>query len=657
MAACWRGLALAVLTCLGLAQAHSSALRLEIAAVGHADFQLQGVLLIVAADGASADLRIDRLSAGGRDWRSVRVTCPKLVFAYPGLHCEDGRLVADSLGEEIRVAFDFDLQSREGGIDLRSGAGERLALHLEQGTLSGRITGLNLARLGGWMPVLAAYAPGGRFDGKVSFDGQSALALNGTVSAGTFASSDDLQAGEGLLLDVEARLRTAGDKQLFSATLNWKRGEAYIHPVYLTAPVGLVVAGELRSDRVELTRATLEIDGAEALEGRATLSLPDGAPRRLTVAISSADLGVLGPRFIAPVVAPARATSLDFDGRLSAGLVFEQGELQSVDAVLDQVRYEDADIELAFGPLSGVLPWRAAETGQASLHVGGGRWQALELGAFELKAELKGDGVVIPHLEVPLLDGRLLLSDLDLRHSETGWSGSGSAVVEPISMPLLSAALGLPEMAGVLSASMPRLRVSPGELALDGALVVSVFDGYLRVTELTAIEPFGVSSRLFSNLTARNIDLTQLTEALSFGGMSGFIDVDIDGLELAHWRPVRFDARVASSPGRYPKRISQRAVENISALAGPGAGLALQRGFLRFFDDFGYREIGLSCRLDGGVCIMGGIPPDASDSFEIVRGGGIPALNVIGYNRRVDWDELVDRVLRVIESNTAPVIR
>ena len=632
-------------------------MRLGIAAVDHADFQLQGVLLTVAADGASADLRIDRLSAGGRDWRSVRVSCPKFAFAYPQLHCDDGRLVADGLGEEIRVAFDADLQSREGRADLRSGAGERLALQLEQGTLSGRIAGLNLARLVHWAPVLAAYAPGGRFDGDVSFDGQNSLVLNGAVSAGTFASSDGLQAGEGLQLDVEARLRAAGDTQRFSATLSWKGGEAYIHPVYLAAPARLVLAGELQPNRVELTRASLAIDGAEAVEGRATLSLPDGAPRQLTVAISSADLGVLGPRLIAPIIAPARAASLDFDGRLSARLVFEQGELQSVDAVLDEVRYEDADIELAFGPLSGVLPWRAAETGQASLRVGGGRWQALELGAFELEAGLKGDGVAIPHVEVPLLDGRVVLSDLALRHGEAGWSGSGSAVVEPISMPLLTAALGLPEMAGVLSASMPRLRVSPGELALDGALVVSVFDGYLRVTELTAIEPFGVSSRLFSNLTARNIDLAQLTEALSFGGMSGFIDVDIDGLELAHWRPVRFDARVASSPGRYPRRISQRAVENISALAGPGAGLALQRGFLRFFDDFGYREIGLSCRLDGGVCTMGGIPPDTSDSFEIVRGGGIPALNVIGYNRRVDWEELVDRVRRVIESNTAPVIR
>jgi len=50
--------------------------------------------------------------------------------------------------------------------------------------------------------------------------------------------------------------------------------------------------------------------------------------------------------------------------------------------------------------------------------------------------------------------------------------------------------------------------------------------------------------------------------------------------------------------------------------------------------------------------IAGRERPDGG--FPIVRGGGIPALDVIGYNRRVDWQELVDRIQRVIENNVAP---
>ena len=50
--------------------------------------------------------------------------------------------------------------------------------------------------------------------------------------------------------------------------------------------------------------------------------------------------------------------------------------------------------------------------------------------------------------------------------------------------------------------------------------------------------------------------------------------------------------------------------------------------------------------------IDGSERPDGS--FQIVRGGGIPALDVIGYNRRVDWDELVGRIQRVIDDNVTP---
>ena len=657
MSAGWRGLALAVLLWMTVAQAHAAALNFEVGSIEYPGLSLQGLTVTVPDEGASAELRVDRLIAGGHDWQAARLQCPVFLLAMPIIRCKGGRFRLGGLDEAIHVDFEFNVLTRDGDLRLRAGGGDTLAVSLRRGDISARMTRFRLQRLAPWVPTLAAFAPAGLFDGRVAVAADSSIAIAGVVTDGGFASADGLRAAEGLRLEIDARLKPARGGHDFSGRLRWTAGEAYLHPVYLTAPAGLIFAGSLRDDTLDLQRFALEIDGAEAIEARATISLPDGVVNGFALTIASADLGIVGPRFIAPILAPARAASLGFEGRFSAGIVFEHGALQSVDAVLDHVRFDDGDTSISLGLVSGVLPWRADEQTRASLAVEGGRWQALELGGFDLEAELQGHSVGIQQLAVPILDGRLVLSDLALRRGHGGWSGSGSAVVEPISMPLLSTAVGLPEMAGILSASLPGLRVSPGELVLDGALVVSVFDGYLRLTELMALEPFGVSSRLNAKLTARNLDLAQLTHTFSFGGMTGFIDIDLDGLELADWRPVRFDARVASSPGRYPRRISQRAVENIGALAGPGAGLALQRSFLRFFDDFGYREIGLSCRLEGGVCIMGGIGQSTSGSFDIVRGGGIPALNIIGYNRRVNWDELVDRVQRVIESNAAPVIR
>ena len=53
---------------------------------------------------------------------------------------------------------------------------------------------------------------------------------------------------------------------------------------------------------------------------------------------------------------------------------------------------------------------------------------------------------------------------------------------------------------------------------------------------------------------------------------------------------------------------------------------------------------------------MGGVEgvQRSDGGFVIVRGGGVPALDVIGYNRRVDWNELVDRLQRVIDENVSP---
>jgi hypothetical protein len=100
-------------------------------------------------------------------------------------------------------------------------------------------------------------------------------------------------------------------------------------------------------------------------------------------------------------------------------------------------------------------------------------------------------------------------------------------------------------------------------------------------------------------------------------------------------------------------------VQNIGALGGAGAMAAIQRSLLRVFDTFGYSELGLHCRLERGVCLMDGIDGEvrANGGFVIVRGGGVPALDVIGYNRRVDWDELVNRLQRVIAENVSPELR
>jgi hypothetical protein len=41
----------------------------------------------------------------------------------------------------------------------------------------------------------------------------------------------------------------------------------------------------------------------------------------------------------------------------------------------------------------------------------------------------------------------------------------------------------------------------------------------------------------------------------------------------------------------------------------------------------------------------------------MVKGGGMPSVNVVGYNRRVGWQELLARIKAVIDGNSKMVIQ
>ena len=663
MMACVRRALLVGLCITAWGSASATSLRIELGALEHPSFSAEGVTVELADDAASGELRLDSLSFAEQHWQDVRLRCAELRIALPKLICRNGELVAQELPARLRVDLEYDPTNATGHLALSASNGEQLSARFGTSGIEGKIAELDLARIHHWLPnaLPDGFGYAGVLNGQFALQAAPGEAqqvqLSAQVTNGSFSSKDGLQAAENVTLGLTGFLRKGSSGWLFDTDIVWTAGEAYIDPIYVTAPARLKLVGEWQPDALEFTRAALDIEGVDVAEARAHFALPDFERKFFAASVAGADLAVIGPAFIAPFVQPERPEDLLFSGRASAGVELRDGALRLVDLAFDEASISNAVTALAFGPVSGVLPWRDGEDSTVSLTIGGGRWEKLELGGFDFTARLRDGAVEVDEVALPLLDGRVLIRDLALRRGEAGWQGHGSAAVEPVSMPLLSVELGWPEMAGALSASLPRVFVSPGEIRFEGALVVALFDGYLNVTGLRVLDPFSGRSRLYSDIEAHHIDLDQFTRAFAFGSITGFMNADVSGLELVRWRPVRFDGRIYSSPGSYRKRISQRAVQNIGALGGAGAVAALQRGFLGLFETFGYRQIGLSCKLEGGVCMMGGIDEASSGPFEIVRGGGIPALNVIGYNRRVDWDELIGRVQRAIESNDGPVIR
>ena len=642
--------------------AGARALQLDLGRLTHPVFAIDGLHIRLGDEGEAAELAIERFAIGKRNWQDITIRCPAFRLERAVVHCRRGLLTVPGLFERAVIDLHFDTRNKSGELNLRMPGREAIDIVMRpDGRIVASLAGLAVARLGELLD-LASWNAVGRLTGRIEYsptrDG-ARIRVSGKLEGGRFAQADGLRAAEGLGLDIDLGARRGPAGWDWQGRVAWNAGEAYLHPLYFVAGPAVEAAGRLEADVLTVARARLELEGVRTIAANAEIDLQPLLVRSLAFSVADADLAVVGPRYLAPAFAPVATDQLRFSGHVSAAATLEEGVPTAVDLAFDEAGFSLSDKELSFGPLTGVVPWRAGQRTQARLAVGGRPGQKHPLGAFELVARLDGQDVDVDRVAIPVLDGALVLERLALARDAAGWHGSGAAVVEPISMALLADAVGLPAMSGVLTASLPGLRVAPGEISLDGALVISVFDGYLQATRLQVFEPFGVASHLYADVQARHLDLAQLTEAFSFGSVSGFVDADVLGLELARWRPVRFDARVVSSPGNYPRRISQRAVQNISALGGPGAVAALQRGLLGLFETFGYREIGISCVLRDGVCRMDGLDDRITpgDGYYIVRGGGIPALNVIGYNRRVDWNELIDRLQRVIASNAPPVIQ
>src|SRR5690606_4725445 len=183
-----------------------------------------------------------------------------------------------------------------------------------------------------------------------------------------------------------------------------------------------------------------------------------------------------------------------------------------------------------------------------------------------------------------------------------------------------------------------------------------VFDGRVDVSALSMERPFGVAPSLSADLSLHGLDLEGLTGAFDFGSITGRLHGRIDGLRLVDWTATAFDAWLHTQPAPgVRQRISQRAVQDISSVGDASFVGSLQGRLVALFDDFGYRRIGIGCRLANEVCRMSGLH-SAGAGFTIVECSGVPRLQVVGFHRNVDCPTLVERLAAAVAGYVAPVV-
>ena len=606
---------------------------------------------------------IGSLRALGRSWRDIRVQCEQLDLKPATIACRRGYV---QVGKEKPWPLEFRYRQDRREVELslagtgqgrwkasaRWGEGWNLTIDVADGELK---TFASL--LGDKLPTPSGGTVSGRLavNGKGSAIEQASAGL--TLSKLAFADASGLHAGEGVGAVLKLDVRPDGPSWAWRSEATWQNGEVYWQPLYLNASgQRLNAAGSFDRQQLRLLQGTLDYPGIGSVSAAGTFSRQNGRLEEVEAKGKGLDLGPLYARLVLPWLEKTGLAKTEAKGKLGFEGRISGGAPERLDIALENGSLRDTGGRFSLDGLKLALPWRKGGESVASVALSGGQVLNMPLGPFSTVVRMADKQIVVPDLRVPILGGSLAIRDFHAEEGEKGWQWQFEGGLTPVSMERFSAAMGWPGMHGTLAGVIPLVRYRDGRLSVDGALLVNAFDGTVVLKDLVLLDPLGRAPRLEASLDMRNLDLGLLSRTFSFGSMEGRVDVTVKGLELSNWKPVAFDARVASSPGSYRRRISQRAVQNISALGGGGAAAAIQRSFLGFFEEFGYSRLGLSCVLRNGVCLMDGVAP-APNGYVIVQGGGIPAITVIGYNRAVGWDELIARLQRITQSNTKPIVQ
>lgn len=641
----WRWRVLVLPCALLLAAEAFAATRLTIARLQAPGLQLEGVDAAVgyaaADDAPSLHLHIARASADGLTLQRLDWRCRWQASPQP-------RCVGE-LRVNGRAQGELALQ-RDAGMQLRWEHGPRSiegSYVGEVGTLRARLRSLPLDWL---QPLLATSRDGltitgGTVGGEVLREAadrplQARLQL---ADAGVDSAAGDIAAaGISAAVQLDLAPDAAGTITVAAEAAG---GEVLFGPLYAALAAGSRLEFSLAS-----ARGQGEVIGPfswrdpEGLSASFALTAED----RWNLVLRADDLARSSPRYLSAALAAAGLPDAELVGAISAEVDGAGAALQALSLQLRGLGLTQAAKGLRFVGADGSLEWRAAGAAPDSDLV----WQQLavyDVAMGPSRLALRSDEGRL-HLRAPLvlapLQGQLSINE--------GWidplarEAELSADVRGLSLAALSERVGWPPFTGSIAGQLPRARYGDQRLQVDGLLGIDVFGGRVELGGLALERPLGVAPTLVADVRLDDLDLTPLTAAFGFGEISGRLDGRIAGLRLVDWSPVAFDADLNTDADyRGPRRISQRAVQDIGRVGGGLAG-GLQNQLLAVFDSFGYRRIGLRCRLENNVCQMGGVE-DSGTGYVLIEGAGLPRVTVNGFQRRVDWPVLLARLQAATE--------
>jgi hypothetical protein len=541
-------------------------------------------------------------------------------------------------------------------------ASAKIALPIDQ-TTHAQITLKGLPA--GWLNGLLSTVWSGRTTtGRVDADLALDLLNEGVQAAGQFAldgagfdSPGGKLAGQKLSGNGRLGIDSHAGNTSIDLDASLRGGEILLGPLYAALPAHPVqLSLTARSQKGALTMPRLRLTDPDALQLEGELGFNANGD------LTELQMSRFNARFPAAYERYGKGwlRTLGIDGLVSAGEVSGSVALDGKGPTAFTLQTSGLDLSFAQGRLGvtglhGALDWSASGD-RPSTRLG---WRGLQVyripnGAAEGSWRTRAGALTLEKpLAIPVLDGQFRVQSLAWKPAAaTGERLQTSLALTQIDMAALCRALGWPEFKGTVGGAVPSMRYVDDRVEMGGGLSLNVFDGFVDITRMTVSQPFGNAPVLTGNIALRQLDLALLTSVFDFGSITGRLNGALDELRLVAWKPAAFKASFVADQGG---RISQKAVNNLTAVGGGGLAGGLQGTVLKIFKTFGYKRIGLTCVLKGDVCSMGGLGT-AKDGYTIVEGSGLPRLTVVGHQREVDWPTLVRRLQAATEGG-GPVVR
>jgi hypothetical protein len=650
---------------------------LKLGSIQGSTWQAQGIAIAldeISKNPQQLALTIDKLQLATplSDFSLINIRCTAFTWHGEELNCQHGNATLHSSRWQTRAAnFSFKLQKNHIALSLTDlaylGGVAHIDAEAQNDDWSLQIT-MNAAN----GDELLALFPSKLFvlkTGKVNFHlyasgkqtqiekfrlNTELTKLTGQISTGKFAT-------EKLDLNTEITAQNINGLWQWQTQSQLNSGGLYVDPLYLKADgenIRLNAEGTLTTNDQHIIVQTINFQHSPTvtLNGNAELNYKQGINlEQAKFNLRSDNLQKLSTIYIKPFVEQAWLDGVTLAGQLNADLAMTGLLLTSLSANFKQLTIKDnAKCIQLFGGI-GTINWSDKQAFNQSSSLA---WQQLQINALPFGATKLSflthakNFQLLGETHLPFLEGDITIKQFKLQTSDK----NNTAIyfqgdMKNVSLQQLSAALKWQPLAGKISGHVPQVTYSNNTLKLDGELLINVFGGTVKIAKLAASNLLKGVSTFYADVEIDQLDLEQLTSKYQFGSITGKLSGFIKQLQIENWHPVHFLAWLGTPENDDSQHlISQKAVNSIAQIGGSGTSDLLSRTILKLFNTFQYDRIGIGCSLNDGVCQLSGLEATALN-YTIVKGGGLPRIEVMGFNSRVDWTVLIERLARISDSD------